>query len=169
MIHMPYRALLLAAAVFVLLFSLPSARAQTTPDAARLAAAKEMMAVAGVAKQFEEVMPLLLQQLAQGFVAVAPDKAQEIREVFSQLGSKFNDRKGELIDQVATLYAEQLSVEELTAVAGFYRSPAGVKMIAIQPHVMRQAMLLGQRWGAELGREIEEEARRELKKRGIQL
>jgi hypothetical protein len=100
---------------------------------------------------------------------VAPDKAHEIREVFSQLGNKFNDRKGDLIDQVATLYAELLSVEELTAVAGFYRSPAGVKMIAIQPQVMRQAMLLGQRWGAELGREIEEEARRELKKRGIEL
>jgi hypothetical protein len=30
-------------------------------------------------------------------------------------------------------------------------------------------MALGQRWGAQLGREIEEEARRELKKRGIEL
>jgi uncharacterized protein len=166
---MPYRALLLATALFALPLSLHSARAQTAPDAARLAAAKQMMEVAGVAKQFEEVMPVLLKQLAQGFVAVAPDKGEEIREVFTQLGSKFIDRKGELIDQVATLYAEQLSLEELTAVASFYRSSAGMKMIAIQPLVMRQAMLLGQRWGAELGREIEEEARRELKKRGIQL
>ena len=164
---MTYRALLLAALLLAL--SPSSARAQTTPDAARLAAAREMMAVAGVARQFEEVMPVLLKQLAQGFVAVAPDKAEEIREVFNQLGGKFNDRKGELIDQVATLYAEQLSLEELTAAAGFYRSPAGMKMIAIQPQVMRQAMLLGQRWGAELGREIQEEARRELKKRGIEL
>jgi hypothetical protein len=166
---MPYRALLLAAALFVLPPSFHSASAQTAPDAERLAAAKQMMEVAGVARQFEEVMPVLLKQLAQGFVAVAPDKAQEIRDVFSQLGGKFIDRKGELIDQVAALYAEQLSLEELAAVAGFYRSPAGMKMISIQPHVMRQAMLLGQRWGAELGREIEEEARRELKKRGIQL
>ena len=30
-------------------------------------------------------------------------------------------------------------------------------------------MVLGQRWGAQLGREIEEEARKELKKRGIEL
>ena len=165
---MPYRAFLLAAAIFMLPLSLPSARAQA-PDPARLAAAKEMMQVAGVGKQFEEVMPVLLQQLSQGFIAVAPDKAQEIREVFSQLGGKFNERKGTLIDQVATLYAEQLSVEEFTAVIGFYRSPAGVKMITIQPQIMRQAMLLGQRWGAEIGREIEDEARRELKKRGIEL
>jgi hypothetical protein len=30
-------------------------------------------------------------------------------------------------------------------------------------------MALGQRWGAQIGREIEAEARRELKKRGIDL
>ena len=30
-------------------------------------------------------------------------------------------------------------------------------------------MTLGQRWGADIGREIEQEARRELKKRGIEL
>jgi hypothetical protein len=166
---MPYRALLLAAALLVLALPLPSVRAQTTPEAARLAAAREMMQVAGVARQFSEVMPVLLRQLAQGFVAVAPDKAEVIGEVFAKLGGKFDERKGELIDQVAGLYAEQLSLEELGAVTTFYRSPAGAKMMSIQPQVMRQAMQIGQRWGAQLGREIEEEARRELKKRGIEL
>ena len=40
---------------------------------------------------------------------------------------------------------------------------------AIEGMVMRQSMMLGQRWGALLGREIEEEARQELKNRGIPL
>ena len=157
----------LLAAVLLALF-VPGAVAQA-PDAARLAAAKEMMNVAGVARQFDEVMPLLTRQLSEGFVAVAPERADEIREVFKQLSVKFIDRKGELMDQVAAVYAEQLTHDELTAIAAFYRSPAGTKFIAIQPQVMRQAMALGQRWGAQLGREIEEEARRELKKRGIEL
>jgi uncharacterized protein len=166
---MPYRALLLAAAVLALSLNTPSARAQTAPDAARLAAAREMMQVAGVARQFSQVMPVLMRQLAQGFVAVAPDKAEVITDVFVKLGGKFDERKSELIDQIAALYAEQLNLEELNAVIGFYRSPAGAKMMSIQPQVMRQSMLLGQRWGAQLGREIEAEARRELKKRGIEL
>src|SRR5262245_5922185 len=58
------------------------------PDAARLAAAREMMQVAGVAKQFDELMPLLAQQLSQSFVAIAPEKAEEIRQVFAQLPAK---------------------------------------------------------------------------------
>jgi uncharacterized protein len=165
---MSYRAVAVAAAVLAVLALPAPARAQA-PNAARLAAAKEMMQVAGVAKQFDEVMPVLARHLSQSFVAVAPDKADEIREVFNQLAVKFVDRKGELIDQIAAVYAEELTLEELTAIAAFYRSPVGVKFIEVQPRVMRQAMALGQRWGAQLGREIEEEARRELKKRGVPL
>ena len=131
-----YRAVAVAATLIALLALPPPVHAQA-PDAARLAAAKDMMQVAGVAKQFDEVMPMLARQLAQGFVAVAPDKADEIREVFNQLAVKFVDRKGELIDQIAATYAEQLTLEELTGIAAFYRSPVGVKFIEVQPHVMR--------------------------------
>jgi uncharacterized protein len=143
--------------------------AAQAPDPARLAAAREMMEVAGVAKQFDELMPLLAQQLAQSFTAVAPEKAEEIRQVFAQLPAKFIDRKAELIDAVANLYAQELSVEELGAVSAFYKSPAGAKLLAVQPQIARQSMALGQRWGAQIGREIEQEARKELKKRGIEL
>src|ERR1700752_3592535 len=164
---MAYLAAALALALSAAIFSAPS-QAQTA-DPARLAAAREMMEVAGVAKQFDELMPLLAQQLSQSFMAVAPEKAEEIRQVFAQLPAKFIDRKGELIDAVADLYAQELSVEELGAVSGFYRSPAGAKLLAVQPQIARQSMALGQRWGAQIGREIEQEARKELKKRGIEL
>jgi len=161
---------LLAALALALLAAVLSAplRAQG-PDPARLSAAREMMEVAGVAKQFDELMPLLAQQLSQSFTAVAPEKAEEIRQVFAQLPGKFIDRKGELIDAVASLYAQELSVEELAAVSAFYKSPAGAKLLAVQPQIARQSMALGQRWGAQIGREIEQEARKELKKRGIEL
>jgi len=165
---MSYRALAVTAALFALL-ALPSLGRAQAPDADRLAAAKELMQTAGVAKQFDEIMPYLTRQLAESFVSVAPDKAGEIRDVFAQLAIKFVDRKGELIEQIAGVYAEKLSVEELSALVAFYKSPAGVKFVAVQPDIMRQSMMLGQRWGAQLGREIEEEARQELKKRGVPL
>jgi hypothetical protein len=151
---MAHLAAALALALSAAIFSAPS-QAQSA-DPARLAAAREMMEVAGVAKQFDELMPLLAQQLSQSFMAVAPEKAEEIRQVFAQLPAKFIDRKGELIDA-------------LGAVSAFYRSPAGAKLLAVQPQIARQSMALGQRWGAQIGREIEQEARKELKKRGIEL
>ena len=119
---MSHRALLLAWTLLALVAT-PAPLYAQAPDAPRLAAAKELMQVAGVAKQFDEVMPLLAQQLSESFVAVAPDKADLIREVFAQMAIKFVDRKGELIDQIAVLYAEKLTLEDLTAVIGFYKSP----------------------------------------------
>ena len=165
---MPYREVAVAAFLLAFVALSPPVRAQA-PDAERLAAARDLMQIAGVARQFDEVMPLLTRQLAESFIAVAPGKAGEIREVFSQLAVKFVDRKGELIDQIAAVYAEKLALEDLSSIVGFYKSPAGAKFIAVQSDIMRQSMLLGQRWGAQLGREIEQEAREELKKRGIPL
>jgi uncharacterized protein len=161
----------LVAAAFAVaaLFAAPQPARTQVPDPTRLAAAKEMMVVAGVARQFDEVMPLLAAQLSQSFVALAPNKANDIREVFSQLPAKFMDRKGELIDQIAVLYATHLTAEELAAIIAFYSSPVGARFIAVQPQIMRESMTLGQRWGAQIGREIEAEARKELKKRGIEL
>lgn len=124
---MPGRTLALLAVVVAMLAAPVSLRAQA-PDPARLAAARELMEVAGVAKQFEEVMPVLAQRLGEAFVAVAPDKAAEIREVFGQVAVKFVDRKGELIEQIAVLYAEKLSAEDMGAVVAFYKSPAGAKI-----------------------------------------
>jgi hypothetical protein len=165
---MPNR-VLAAAAGLLALVALPTAMCAQAPNAERIAAAKELMQIAGAAKQFDEVMPYLMRQLAQSFTAMAPDKAAEIGEVFGQLGSKFVDRKGELIDEIAALYAERLTSEELAGLIAFYKSPIGMKFVAVQPEIMRQSIVAGQRWSARLGREIEEEARKELKKRGVDL
>ena len=147
----------------------PPAATGQPADAPRLAAAKNLMEIAGVARQFDELMPLLMRQLAQSFLAIAPDKSEEIQQVFAQLNTRFIDRKGELIDQIAAVYAEKLTLDDLTAIVAFYKSPVGTKFVSLQPDIMRQSMILGQRWGAQIGREVEEEARRELKKRGIDL
>jgi hypothetical protein len=163
---MPLRALALAVALLGLFLLAGQAQA---PDAARRTAARELMEAAGVAGTFEQVMPSLVQHLSESFVAVAPDKAKEIREVFSRLTVKFIDRKSELIDQIAELYAARLSAEDLAAAVAFYRSAAGARFVAAQPVVMRASMVLGQRWGERIGREIEAEARKELKRRGIDL
>lgn len=163
---------ILALALFVCTAFAPHAalaEAPPAPEASRLAAAKAMMDAAGVAAQFDQVMPLMVDQISRSFSALRPDKASEIRETFAVVAKRFLERKNELIDVVAALYARVMTEEDLKAVADFYTSPAGLRFRAVQPEIMRQSMVAGQRWGEQLGREIDAEARRELKKRGIEL
>lgn len=109
------------------------------------------------------------QQMSQAFKNLAPGKASEIEDVFRQLVPRFIDRKAELLDQIAALYAAELSLDDLNGIVAFYKSPIGVKFSSVQPKILSQSMMLGQRWGQRIGAELAEEARRELKKRGIDL
>jgi hypothetical protein len=167
---MQLRARLLAiaiAALAIAAITVPT-RAQA-PDPARLAAAKDMMEASRVDKQFEQVIPLLLDRLKESFRTIAPDKHGVIDGVFEQMQSKFISRRAELLDEIAAVYAQKLEAAEMKAVAEFYRSPVGSRLIDAQPQIMQESMMAGQRWGQRIGREIEEEARRELKRRGVDL
>jgi hypothetical protein len=155
------------AALAIAAITVPT-RAQA-PDPARLAAAKDMMVASRVEKQFEQVIPLLLDRLKESFRTIAPDKRGVIDGVFEQMQSKFISRRAELLDEIAVVYAQKLEAAEMKAVAEFYRSPVGSKLIDAQPQIMQESMMAGQRWGQRIGREIEEEARRELKRRGVDL
>jgi hypothetical protein len=143
--------------------------AQDAQKQQRVAAAQELMAAAGSAKQFDQFIPLMAANMTKAFVSLAPHAQKEIQEVMGQLLDRFSKRKGELIDQIANPYAEKLTLEELQELTRFYSSGVGAKFIAMLPELMQQSMLIGQRWGEAIGREIEVEARQELKKRGINI
>ncbi len=139
-----------------------------TSDEARTAA-HELMKASGAAAQFDQVIPVLTAQLTQTFVQLAPDRAREIREVMGELVKRFSERKAELIDEVALIYAQRMSVDDMREVAKFYQSGAGRRLVEAQPQILRQSMSVGQAWGQRIGAELDAEMRRELKKRGIDL
>jgi hypothetical protein len=162
------RLLLASAFITVLSMTAPvKSFAEKDVDPARLAAAKELLVAAGTAKQFDVVVPLITQQLENAFVSLKPDHAAEIKDVFRVMPEKFSQRKQELLDQVAVLYAERLTADELKDLVKFYHSPIGAKFVQLQPELVQQSMQLGQAWGRKIGQEIEQEVRKELKERGV--
>ena len=141
--------------------------AQKNVDPARLAAAKELMEVAGSAKQFDAAVPLITQQLESAFVNLKPEYAAKIKDVFRMIPDRFSQRKQELLDQIAVLYAERLTADELNEISKFYKSPIGSKFVRMQPELVQQSMVLGQTWGRKIGQEIDQEARKQLKEKGV--
>jgi len=162
-----------AAAIGLLLLTAPMlpALAQKAPaaDAARVASAKEMMAAAGVSKQFDAIMPLIFKQMQGIFLQQHPKQQRELTEVFDAVVARMSARKQELIDEIAVLYAQRLTTDELKEITRFYSTGVGAKFIQMQPELAGQSALIGQRWGQKLGAEVEQEVRREAKKRGMEL
>src|SRR5689334_12063832 len=125
--------------LFAAILLVPASRAQA-PDPARVAAAKEMMEAAGSLRQFDELMPVIAAQMSQNYMRLLPEKSKEIAEVFQEIIPRFLAKKGILMDQIAGLYAAELTLDELNGIVGFYKSPIGAKFAAVQPGIMRQSM-----------------------------
>jgi uncharacterized protein len=108
-------------------------------------------------------------QMSKAFRSLAPSRARDIDEAMTEVVKRFISRKSELIDEIAAIYADKLSVDDLREITKFYQSGAGRRMVEILPEVTRRAAAIGQTWGQRIGAEIANEMRRELKKRGIDL
>jgi uncharacterized protein len=138
-------------------------------DPARIAAARELMAATGSARQFEAVMPMLMAQMEPLFLQMAPGKEQEVKDVLALTQDRFSKRKTELLEEIAQLYSEKMSTEDMQSLAKFFSDGAGARFIQMQPDLVQGSMQIGQRWGEQIGKELEAEVRQELQKRGIKI
>lgn len=138
-------------------------------DAKRIAAARELLDLTGAAKNFETIMPAMMEQISRLLITQKPDKRAEIEQVTQAVLGKLLSRRQELIDQIAVIYAARLTDDDIAGITTFFKSPVGRRYIAQQPELMKESMAAGQAWGQRLGAEIDSTMRQELKKRGIDL
>jgi hypothetical protein len=63
-------------------------------------------------------------------------------------------RRGEFVDSVIPLYARSFDIADLRAMLELYKSPFGQRLLEVQPKLVQESMVIGQRWGARIGAEI---------------
>lgn len=156
-------------AVLALFVAAMPASAQPPADAARVAAARELITSMGADAQFDTVIDTLLGGLRISLRQQRPSAGAEIDDVMKRLVDKFKSRRSEVTDLTAPIYAEHFTVAELKELTAFYATPIGRKMVTSLPSISKRSIEVGMRWGQNIGREAAEEAKRELKKRGIDL
>ena len=140
---------------------------QATPE--RLAAARDLLQATNTDAQFATVIPMMFGQLKQSIPPSGPQMQEELDKVFNEIQQQFIDRRQEVLDQIAILYAKRFTAEEMKALADFYRSPLGQKFIVAVPELTAEAMRLGNVWGRQIGIEAERKVREEMRRRGFTL
>lgn len=125
---------------------------QATSEA--IAAARELMTVSGAIKQFDTLMPTLIEQISHAFVQRQPAHERTIKEAFAE---------------IAGVYARHLSVADMKELTQFYSGPVGQRLIESQLKILPESVSIGQRWGQKIGSEIDAVMRSELRKKGVPL
>lgn len=135
----------------------------------RLAAARDLLAATNTEAQFSMVIPMMFGQLKQSIPPSGPKMQEELDRVFGEIQKQFIDRRTEVLDQIAQLYARRFTAEEMRSLANFYRSPMGQKFIAAMPELTAEAMKLGNAWGRQIALDAERKVREEMRRRGFDL
>ena len=145
-------------AVFIALAFLVVGRAQAqtppAPSPENLAAARELVVAAGSTDAFKAALPIIMENLKKAVVQNRPEvekKYDELMPLFNQAAGR---RLNELADSIATVYANNFTVDELHDITAFYRSSTGQKFRQRLPMILQQSMAAGQQLGRSIANDI---------------
>lgn len=69
----------------------------------------------------------------------------------------------DLIEMTVPIYQKYLTEDEIQAINAFYDTPAGKKLIRVQPNIMQESMMAGQQWGQAVAKDVMDKYRAEKK------
>ncbi len=146
----------------------PSATAQEL-SAEHIAVAVEVVRNAGATRGFDNVLPRLAGQVIDRLIRLRPDLHQQITAAVEAVALKLAVRRTELDTEVARIWAQNFTEDELKYLLEFYTSAAGKKFSEIGPLMVAESLQAVDRWSGRVGEELLEKTREELRNQGVDL
>lgn len=136
------------------------------PSAAALATARELIHEKGGTTMFDPVVPGVIETAKNTFLQTNPSLAKDISEVTAQLHKEYANKRAEIADEVARIYAQRFTEAELKGALAFYKSPLGQKVVKEEVSVLEASMARVQAWADRFSEEVVRKLRAEMRKRG---
>ncbi len=151
------RCMLTIAGVLLLLACSASAQ-RPAPEA--MSAARKLVLTLKVADQYRAQLPQLLLRLRPLVAQDRPEIERDYDAMTAPGAEIYTPLLASMIDQVASLYAQTFSVDELRQIEAFYAQPVGKKLLE-KSDALAQA-------SAQIGQEVSQKAADDLKQRLIE-
>jgi hypothetical protein len=152
-----------AAAVALTLTASPAAFAADAPN---IAMAKQLLELTNGSTVFTPLIPGVIEQARLFYLQQNPMLGKDLNEISAKLRTELQPRFSELIDDIAKLYADAFSEQEMKDIVAFYKTPTGKKLLEQQPKLVDSSMNFAGTWANKLSEEVTAKMRDELIKRG---
>ncbi len=137
---MPRRTIIIAS---MLLFSICAASAQTpSPDA--MTAARSLVTTMKLSEQYKALLPAILLTLKPALTQDRPEIERDYDAMMPTIIDAFTPYYNAMLDDVATVYANNFTVGELREIEAFYRQPVGQKLLEKTQALTQQSNQVGQ-------------------------
>lgn len=140
-----------------------SARADDdTVTESHLKAARAAIIAIHITDPFDNILPTISMQLKQTMIQGSPNYEELINEVVDEQALKIAARRADLEKEAARIYAKAFTEDELNAIATFYGTPAGKKLLKDGPISIRELSKAGDIWAAGISRDMSKATEDEL-------
>jgi hypothetical protein len=133
---------------------------------AALASAKEILAAKNVSAIYQGAVPGLVQRIKDAMLQSNLNLQKDLDEAAAKVAKDLAGREQEIGEQMAKIYANAFTEQELKDLATFYKSPLGQKVINAEPAAFNQSRIFMSEWAQKFSEEINTKIRAEMKARG---
>ena len=137
------------------------AKAQEVTDE-QIKTARSAIDAIGATSSFDNILPSLAMRVKSTFVQASPNHEAEINAVVDEQALSLAPRRADLEKEAATIYAKTFTQEELKAIADFYNSAVGKKLLADGPIATREVMKAAEIWAVGVDRDLRAESAKKL-------
>lgn len=133
-----------------------------------VAAAKAAMQATGATSRLNRILPEVAAFTKTGLIANRPDIEAEISTIVDEVAINLAGRRGPLETEVAAIYTQRFSQEELEAITAFFSSEAGTKFLTLTPRLFREIDEVSKVWRGGITRDMARMVQEKLVEQGLQ-
>ena len=133
------------------------------PSAEELEVARQVVLASGSGRLYDELLPNVAEQAKTTFIRANPQMQLGVIEVVDKVALSLVERRRDLDQQLAAIWAELFTLEELQSLLAFYQSPAGQKFGTVQPVLLGAQLAAARDWAQEIGEEMMRRVASELR------
>ncbi len=154
--------LLVAIAVAFAAWSAGYPAAAQEIDAEELALARQVLTASRTGRPFDALLPNIADQAKTTFIRSNPQMQLGVIEVVDKVALDLVSRREDLDARFTELWALAFDKDELRVLLEFYQTPAGRKLGAIMPRILRAQIGMSDDWSREIAEEMYKRVGEEL-------
>jgi uncharacterized protein len=140
----------------LLCLALPASAETPSPEA--MTTARNLVTTMGLADQYRALLPVILLSLKPVVTQDRPEIEQDYDSTAAMIAKAYTPFYNQMIEQAATLYATNFTVDELRQLDSFYHLPVGQKLLGKSQALAQQTTQIGQ----DISRKATDELRARL-------
>jgi hypothetical protein len=160
------RRLLIIACMFLL--SVSASLAQT-PSPEAMTAARSLVTTMKLSDQYRALLPGVLLGLRPTLTQDRPEIERDFDAMMPMMVEAFAPYYTTMVDNVATIYANNFTVAELREIEAFYRQPVGQKLLDKSQVLAQQSAEVGQDASRKAAEDIRKRLTEALRQKGHKL